>query len=303
MDLFYKLEFSNKKFILNDEVTIKNVSIDDLGKYKDLKILIINGSFCDKCIGKINASNLEELYLHNTNLTDNCFKEIAKFKKLKVLSVKDNEEITGTGLVYLNELNLEFIDLSSTSFNSTGVVLVAQMKNLTLSFDNTRVTYSDLHKLSFNNTIKIKSDYFDRQVDDFIYKQIENNLNKKPVEEYVFNDVKNAMHKFFSIMNTWAHFQYKYDLSKNSIEYLDDVLSEYSFGLENARYIDQPNYMFDKYVDIKFVEVEKIDDENVVVYIQDLKKNHCFKRFHLLGDQYKVTKVELLDFGWKEIKV
>jgi len=130
------------ELVLNHTATLASDSkgIQRLSAFTQLRILgFLRMEFADPTLQRLPAlPNLENLILYHNNLVNDSVKNLDRFSKLKVLSLKDNAAIDDRALEHLEEIrNLAELDVTGTKVTVTGVEALS--KSLPLC----RISYGD----------------------------------------------------------------------------------------------------------------------------------------------------------------
>ena len=140
--------------LISGETLFTGKSLNEIkGKVADLKSeLTPQESTVSKLLaGKLSEQELqkiEELELHNTKITDEGLKEVAKLQKLWLLILRDTK-ITDTGLKEVAKLQeLDTLSLDGTKITDEGLKEVAKLQKLReLYLSDTKITDVGLKEL------------------------------------------------------------------------------------------------------------------------------------------------------------
>ena len=103
--------------------TVNGTCLKSLSSCPKLQMLRFgSGQVKDEALKSLsNYKSLKRLVLNRCNLTDTSAQNIAKGKSIVLLDVSNNPKISDTGLKYLGQLKLDYINLRETGVSIAGV--------------------------------------------------------------------------------------------------------------------------------------------------------------------------------------
>lgn len=115
-------------------------------------LLLTNTPVTDAGVKQLGTSNVKNLYLNGTNVTDQGLEDVAKMSSIQVLNLSKTK-VTDKGLKPLLSLNnLVWLLLSDTDITDSGLDALAGMKSLHhLTVGNTKVTPEGIKRMKDAN--------------------------------------------------------------------------------------------------------------------------------------------------------